>query len=94
MNTPSAVPRRILKIAQLRLELARLQGPQNSEINRINVAIQEQDVELAQIALDEINVTYEGLHITSPIDGTVLSVSILEGGTVRPIRRSLWSPSR
>jgi macrolide-specific efflux system membrane fusion protein len=71
-----------LKIAQLRLELARLQGPQNSEINRINVAIQEQEVELAQITLDELNVTYEGLHITSPIDGTVLSVSILEGGTV------------
>jgi RND family efflux transporter MFP subunit len=71
-----------LEIAQLRLELARLQSPQNSEISRINVAIQEQEVELAQIALDEISVSYEGLRITSPIEGTVLSVSILEGATV------------
>ncbi len=68
-----------LKIAQLRLELARLQNPPTSEVNRINLAIQEQEVELAQIALDEINVSYEGLRITSPMDGTVLSVSILEG---------------
>lgn len=68
-----------LKIAQLRLELARLQNPPTSEVNRLNVAIQEQEVELAQIALDEINVTYDGLRITSPMDGTVLSVSILEG---------------
>jgi RND family efflux transporter MFP subunit len=71
-----------LKIAQLRLELARLQTPQNSEVNKINVAIQEQEVELAQIALDEINVTYDGLRIASPMDGTVLSVSILEGNTI------------
>ena len=70
-----------LTIAQLRLELARLQNPPTSEVNRINLAIQEQEVELAQIALDEINVTYDGLRITSPMDGTVLSVSILEGAT-------------
>jgi len=68
-----------LKIAQLRLELARLQNPPTSEVNRINLAIQEQEVELAQIALDEINVSYDGLRIASPMDGTVLSVSILEG---------------
>jgi RND family efflux transporter MFP subunit len=71
-----------LKIAQLRLELARLQYPQTSEVNRLTIAIQEQEVELAQIALDEINVTYDGLRITSPIDGTVLSISILEGATI------------
>jgi RND family efflux transporter MFP subunit len=71
-----------LKIAQLKLELARLQSPQNSEISRVNIAIQEQEVKLAQIALDEISFSYDGLRITSPIDGTVLSVSILEGGTV------------
>ena len=71
-----------LKIAQLRLELARLQYPQTSEVNRLTIAIQEQEVELAQIALDEINVTYDGLQITSPIDGTVLSISILEGATI------------
>ena len=70
-----------LKIAQLRLELARLQSPQTAEENKINVAIQEQEVELAQIALDEISVTYDGMRITSPIDGTVLSVSVLEGST-------------
>lgn len=71
-----------LKIAELRLELAQREGPQNSETNRINVAIREQEVELAQIALDEISFSYDGLRITSPIDGTVLSVSILEGATI------------
>ena len=71
-----------LKIAQLRLDLARLQTPPTSEINKINFAIQEQEVELAEIALDEINVTYESVRITAPIDGTVLSVSILDGNTV------------
>jgi len=75
-----------LKIAQLRLELARLQTPQNSEVNKINVAIQEQEVELAQIALDEINGVYGGTQITTPIDGTVLSVSVLEGNTIEANR--------
>ncbi len=71
-----------LEIAQLKLELVRLQNPPTSEANRLQVAIQEQEVELAQIALDEISVTYDGLRITSPIDGTILSVLILEGATV------------
>ena len=71
-----------LKIAQLRLELARLENPPTSEVNRLQIAIQEQEVELAQIAVDEISLTYDGLRITSPIDGTVLSVSILEAATV------------
>ena len=71
-----------LEIARLRLELARLQYPQISEVNRLTIAIQEQEVELAQIALDEINVTYDGLRITSPMDGTVLSISILEGAII------------
>ena len=71
-----------LEIAKLNLELARLENPPTSEVNRLQVAIQEQEVELAQIALDEISVTYDGLGITAPIDGTILSVSILEGATV------------
>jgi RND family efflux transporter MFP subunit len=71
-----------VEIARLRLELTRLENPPTSEVNRLQVAIQEQEVELAQIALDEISFTYEGLRITSPIDGTILSVSILEGTTV------------
>ena len=71
MNTRSAVHEANLKIAQLRLELARLQNPQTSEVNRINLAIQEQEVELAQIALDEINVTYDGLadHLANGRNG-------------------------
>ncbi len=70
-----------LKIAQLKLELTRLENPPTSEVNRLQIAIQEQEVDLAQIAVDEISVSYDGLRITSPIDGTVLSVSILEGAT-------------
>src|SRR5215216_2495281 len=71
-----------LEIAKLRLELTRLQNPSSSEAARLTVAIQEQELELAQIALDEINVTYESVRITAPIDGTVLSISMLEGGAV------------
>jgi RND family efflux transporter MFP subunit len=71
-----------LKIAQLRLEQARLQAPQDSEVNRINVAIQEQEVELAQIALDELNASYSSVRITAPFDGTVFSVAITDGSTV------------
>jgi len=71
-----------LKIAQLRLELAHLQTPQNSEGNKINVAIQEQEVELAQIALDQLNTAYAGARITAPIDGTVFSVSVFDGNIV------------
>lgn len=71
-----------LKIAQLRLELARLQTPQNSEVNRINIAIQEQEVELAQIALDELNAIYSNKRITAPFGGTVFSISIIDGSMV------------
>jgi RND family efflux transporter MFP subunit len=71
-----------LKIAQLRLELARLQTPQNSEVNQLNVAIQEQEVELAQIALDALNAVYSQMHITAPFDGTVSSITIIEGSTI------------
>jgi len=69
-----------LKIAQLRLDLARLQSPQTSQVNKINVAIAEQEVELAQIAFDEINAAYSGVRLVSPLDGTVFSVSVLAGG--------------
>jgi macrolide-specific efflux system membrane fusion protein len=69
-----------LKIAQLRLDLAKLQAPQTSAVNKINVAIAEQEVELAQIAFDEINAAYSGVRLVSPMDGTVFSVSILAGG--------------
>lgn len=69
-----------LEIAQLRLELAKLQAPQTSEVNKINVAIAEQEVELAQIAFDEINAAYSGVRLVSPLDGTVFSVSVLAGG--------------
>jgi RND family efflux transporter MFP subunit len=72
-----------LQIAQLRLELARLQSPQDSEVNKLNVAIQEQEVELAQIALDELNASYSSVRITAPFDGTVFSVSITDGSTVQ-----------
>jgi len=69
-----------LKIAQLRLELARLQSPSTSAVNKINVAIQEQEVELAQIALDELSAAYNSVRLTAPITGTVFSVSIIDGG--------------
>jgi RND family efflux transporter MFP subunit len=72
-----------LKIAELRLELARLQTPQDSEINRINVAIREQEVELARAGLDELNAVTSNLRITAPFDGTIFSLTILEGAMVQ-----------
>ena len=71
-----------LKIAQLQLEQARLQAPQDSEVNKLSVAIQEQKVELAQIALDELNASYSSVRITAPFDGTVFSISVTDGSTV------------
>ena len=72
-----------LKIAQLRLELARLQAPQDSEINRINVAIREQEVELAQVDLDELDAVASNLRIIAPFDGTIFSVTVLEGAMIQ-----------
>jgi len=69
-----------LKIAQLRLALAQQQSPQTSEVNKLNVAIAEQEVELAQIALEELSAAYNGVRLTAPIAGTVFSVSVLAGG--------------
>ncbi len=71
-----------LNIAQLRLELARLQTPQDSKTYTVTVAIQEQEVALAQIALDELNAAAQSARITAPISGTVLSVSTAAGSTV------------
>lgn len=68
-----------LKIAQLHLELARLQTPQSSEVYTITIAIQEQEVALAQIALDELNAAYNSVRITSPISGTIFSIAIADG---------------
>ena len=68
-----------LKISQLRLDLARLQSPPTSETNKINIAIAEQEVTLAQIAVDELNATYNSVRLNAPMDGTIFSVSILEG---------------
>jgi membrane fusion protein (multidrug efflux system) len=68
-----------LKIAQLQLDLARLQTPRTSELYTITVAIQEQEVNLAQIALDELNAAYSSVQIISPIDGSVFSIAIAVG---------------
>jgi RND family efflux transporter MFP subunit len=71
-----------LKIAQLRLDLAKLQAGPSPEIQKINVAIQEQEVALAQVDVDEMNASYAGTVINSPVGGIVYSVSISDGSTV------------
>jgi multidrug efflux pump subunit AcrA (membrane-fusion protein) len=68
-----------LKIAQLQLDLALLQIPQTSELYTVTVAIQEQEVNLAQIALDELTAAYTSVQIISPINGSVFSLAIVEG---------------
>jgi membrane fusion protein, macrolide-specific efflux system len=75
-----------LEIQQLQLELARLQTPEDSELYPLTLAIKEREVELAQIALDELTTAIAEGQITSPIAGTVLSLSLVEGAQVEAFK--------
>lgn len=75
-----------LEIQQLQLELARLQTPETSELYPLTLAIKEREVELAQIALDELTTAIAEGQITSPIAGTVLSLSLVEGSQIEAFK--------
>ena len=75
-----------LDIAKLNRELASLQNLTDSDVYSITLAIKDREVELAQIALDELNDAVAAGQIISPIDGTILSISMAEGNTVEPFK--------
>jgi RND family efflux transporter MFP subunit len=75
-----------LEIAQLNLEQAKLQTPRSSAQYTVTIAIKEREVELAQIAVDELESTFTDVRVTSPITGTVLAVSIAEGNMVEAFK--------
>lgn len=79
-----------LEMAQLRQEAMATQTPQWSVNYDIQMKMQQLEVELSQIALDELQFnnqnldeTMAGAQIISPINGKVLNVHVLEGAEVR-----------
>lgn len=71
-----------LEIAKLRLMQAELEISPSTEVYTTSIAILGYDVELAQIALDELKSIIADTKIFAPIDGTVLTISMNEGSLV------------
>lgn len=68
-----------LDIARYSLDLTKQQMPSWTTGYTLTLSIKEREVELAQINLDELNKDIADARIVSPITGTVLSISLLEG---------------
>ena len=68
--------------ARLELELTKLQMPASQKEYQLEVALKENAVKMAQLALDELNAGIADAQIQAPIDGTIISMSIAEGDTV------------
>ena len=71
-----------LEMARLNQQLAEMQTPRYLKEYDILMAKQKYEVELAQIALDEIKARVESTQIVAPFDGTVLSVFLSEDTSV------------
>ena len=83
-----------IRRAEIRLEIARLQlelteAQDNSDIKDIQVAIKEQELALAELALDEVNLNMpdwdtmiNNATLTAAMDGTLLDLDINVGDTV------------
>jgi membrane fusion protein, macrolide-specific efflux system len=79
-----------LEMAWLRQQLAATQTPNWEKGYEIRMKMNEYEVEMAQLAYEETRLNYENLdgaildaQIVSPIDGKVLSISLLEGAEIR-----------
>jgi membrane fusion protein, macrolide-specific efflux system len=79
-----------LEMAWLRQQLAATQTPNWEKGYEIRMKMNEYEVEMAQLAYEETKLNYENLdgaiqdsQIISPIDGKVLSISLLEGSEIR-----------
>ncbi len=71
-----------LEIAQMRLEMAKITTPKSSKTFSLTIGLQEKDVELAQLSLDELNKAVADSRIIAPINGTIRSFKLSEGGVV------------
>lgn len=67
-----------LDIAKLRLQLTEIQTPKYKPEHDVVIALQQKEVDLAQLALDELNQNFENATIKSTIDGMVASLSVAE----------------
>ena len=79
-----------VEMAWLRQQLAATQTPNYAQNYDIEMKMKEYEVELAQIAYEETKLRAQNLdtaiadsQIVSPIDGKVLSMSVLEGSEIR-----------
>ncbi len=71
-----------LEMAKLNQQLAEMQTPKYLKEYDILMSQQKYQVELAQIALDELKAQVEATQIVAPFDGTVLSVFLSESTAV------------
>ena len=71
-----------LEMAKLNQQLTEMNTPKFSKEYDIIMARQKYEVELAQIALDEMKAQVEATQIVSPFDGTVLSIFLTESTAV------------
>jgi RND family efflux transporter MFP subunit len=68
-----------LEIAQMRLEMAKINTPKFSKTYSYTIGMQEKDVELAQLGLDELEKAVADARIVAPINGTIRSLNIRDG---------------
>ena len=71
-----------LEMAKLNQQLTAMNTPKYSKEFDIIMARQSYEVELAQIALDEMKAQVEATQILAPFDGTVLSIYLTESTAV------------
>ena len=71
-----------LEMAKLSQQLTEMNTPKYSKEYDIIMARQRYEVELAQIALDEMKAQVEATQIVAPFDGTVLSIFLSESTAV------------
>ena len=71
-----------LAIAKLNLDLAKLQGSPKDKQYAVTVAIKEQQVQLAQVDVDQLGNAAASAQITSLIDGVVTSIATDAGSSV------------
>jgi RND family efflux transporter MFP subunit len=69
-----------LEMAKISLEMTKTENPPYRKESAWIIALQEKDVELAQIGLDELKDTIASTQIITPIDGTVMQISVTDGG--------------
>ncbi len=75
-----------LEMAKMNLELAKMNNPNYIPESRIVIAMRERDVELAQISLDELLDSIASTQVIAPIDGTVIQISVTDGGVAEAFR--------